>query len=118
MARFARLELSKGKLFFTTTSKESLLQMSDDNTATTISLGDQVRDNISGYEGIATIRMEWLSGRLCFQVNATDLKPGGSVKRAQVFDVEQLTVTRSAVIQASSTNTRLGANASRQLQPH
>lgn len=53
----------------------------------TIELGAKVRDRVSGWEGIATARYEYINGCERYEVAATDKdgKPEGFV-----FDVQQL----------------------------
>ena len=56
-----------------------------------IKLGSKVRDNITGFEGIATGRTEWLFGcnRVC--VEPTELKDGKPIE-AQWFDEQRMEV--------------------------
>ena len=58
-----------------------------------IKLGDKVRDKVSGYEGIATSRTEYLNG--CFQIEITPrIKKGVIPKETEVqglsLDEQQL----------------------------
>ena len=57
-----------------------------------IKLGDKVRDNISGLEGIAVARTEWLHGciRIAVQPEAKDNKVPDSV----TFDEPQLKLVK------------------------
>lgn len=60
---------------------------------TEIKLGDKVRDKVSGYEGIATSRTEFLNG--CFQIEVTPkLKKGKTPKLEDIqgiaIDQQQL----------------------------
>lgn len=57
-----------------------------------IALGDRVTDEISGFEGIVTGRVEYLSG--CAQLLVMPRVSGdGSLRAAEWFDVERLRVT-------------------------
>ena len=55
----------------------------------TIELGAKVRDKVSGYEGVATARYEYMNGCERYEVSGADKdgKPEGFV-----FDVQQLTI--------------------------
>jgi hypothetical protein len=58
-------------------------------------LGDKVRDVVSGWEGIATGRYEYLNGCIRWQVDGTDKdgKPDG-----YVFDDQQVEVVERRVV--------------------
>jgi hypothetical protein len=58
-------------------------------------LGDKVRDVVSGWEGIASGRYEYLNGCIRWQVDGTDKdgKPDG-----YVFDDQQIEVVEEAVV--------------------
>ncbi len=62
-----------------------------------IEMGDKVKDLISGFEGIATGRSEWLYGCTRITVTPQDLHEGKPVE-AQWFDEEQLEVVARNVI--------------------
>lgn len=58
-----------------------------------IKLGDKVRDKVSGYEGIATSKTEYLNG--CFQIEVTPRLKKGKLPTAGdidgiAFDTQQL----------------------------
>ncbi len=60
-----------------------------------IKLGDKVRDKVSGYEGIATSRTEFLNG--CFQIEVTaKLKKGilPKVEEIQGIGIDQQQLER------------------------
>lgn len=60
-----------------------------------INLGDKVRDTVSGWEGIATGRYEYLNGCRRWQVDGVDKegKPEGFV-----FDEQQLEVSETQAV--------------------
>jgi len=59
---------------------------------TRINLGDKVRDLVTGFEGIAVARTEWLNG--CFRVTLQSdcLDKDGKVTPSETFDEPQLDV--------------------------
>lgn len=60
-----------------------------------VKLGDKVRDKVSGYEGIATSRTEFLNG--CFQIEITPkLKKGTtpSVEQIQGIAIDEQQLER------------------------
>lgn len=59
-----------------------------------IRLGDRVRDTISGWEGIATARYDYINGCVRWQVDGADKdgKPDGFV-----FDYQSLEIVEEAV---------------------
>jgi len=60
-----------------------------------IQLGDLVRDSITGFEGIANARMEFLNKCIRFQVQPQSLHEGQPIE-AHVFDEEQLIIVKAA----------------------
>ena len=54
-----------------------------------IRLGDKVRDEITGFEGIVTLRSQWLNNCNTYGVKPTTLKDGVPQER-QHFDEPQL----------------------------
>lgn len=66
-----------------------------------IKLGDRVRDKISGYEGIAVARVEFLNGCIQYTV-ARKLKKGQEVSPAgePSFDSYSLEVVKPKVIES------------------
>lgn len=60
-----------------------------------IELGDTVRDRITGYQGVAIARTEWLHGCRRITVQAPELKDGKPVDSA-TFDEPQLVLVQSA----------------------
>lgn len=62
-----------------------------------VNVGDHVRDEISGYEGIALARTEWLYGCVRVHVQSKELKDGKPVD--VTFDEDQLQVIKAKAIQ-------------------
>lgn len=58
-------------------------------------LGDEVRDKISGFTGIATARLEYLNGCVRWQVTTQILHDSKPID-GQYFDEEQLEVVKDA----------------------
>lgn len=56
-------------------------------TLTTIVLGNRYRDSVSGWEGVATARYEYMNGCVRIELAATD-KDGAP--KSYVFDQEQV----------------------------
>ncbi len=57
-----------------------------------ISLGERVRDKISGFEGIAYARSEYLNGCSRIMIAPTKLKDDGSPIEGEWFDTQQVEV--------------------------
>lgn len=55
-----------------------------------IHLGDKVRDIVTGFEGIAVARTEWLVGCTRVSVQPRSLDKDGAVQSHQTFDEPQL----------------------------
>ncbi len=55
-----------------------------------ITLGDTVRDVITGFTGIAVARSEWLYGCVRLGVESKKLDKDGKVMEAQWFDEQRL----------------------------
>lgn len=64
-----------------------------------IQLGDKVRDTVSGFEGIATVRIEYISG--CSRIGVQPLVGAdGKIPDAGHFDEPMLEVVTAKVIAA------------------
>lgn len=59
-----------------------------------IQLGDKVKDTITGFEGVAIARSEWLNGCVRFELQSAKLSKDGIPVEAQWFDDSQLTVVK------------------------
>ncbi|MDI6789931.1 MAG: hypothetical protein QME44_04480 [Thermodesulfobacteriota bacterium] len=55
-----------------------------------ISLGERVKDKISGFEGIACARSEYLNGCKRILIEPTKLKDDGTLIDGQWFDSQQI----------------------------
>lgn len=58
-------------------------------------LGDVLKDQITGFKGVAICRTDWLNGCTRVTIQPQDLKDGKPIE-AQTFDVEQLELVKSA----------------------
>lgn len=58
-----------------------------------IKLGGLVKDSITGYEGIATAKCEYLTGCIQFQVQSKRLDKDGKTIEAEWFDQSRLDPT-------------------------
>lgn len=56
-----------------------------------VKLRDMVKDYITGYEGIAVARAEYLYGCVSVQVQATGLKEDGGKREPEWIDEQRLT---------------------------
>ena len=63
-----------------------------------INLGDRVKDIITGFEGIAVARTEWMFGCVRVSVQPEKLKEGKQPE-SQVFDEPQLEIVKRKVIE-------------------
>lgn len=61
-----------------------------------IVLGDKVKDNITGFEGIAIAKCEYLNGCISIEVKPTKLDEDGEMLKAQWIDEQRLTVRSKA----------------------
>ena len=60
-----------------------------------INIGDKVKCVISGFEGIATSRTEYINGCIRFGVQPEKLTKEGKPLDAEFFDEKQLVVTKA-----------------------
>jgi hypothetical protein len=67
----------------------------------TIALGDKVRDSISGFDGIATGRFEYLSGCVRIEVTPDRLDKDGKLIDYAVIDELRLVVISHAAAQSA-----------------
>lgn len=54
-----------------------------------VKLGDRIRDRITGFEGVAVSRTEWMNGCVRFAIQPTELKDGKPIG-AEWFDEGQV----------------------------
>jgi len=62
-----------------------------------IKLGDRARDVVTGFEGVAVARTQWLNGCVRISLQPEKLDKEGKVRESQSFDVEQLEVVGKPV---------------------
>ncbi|MCK9567416.1 hypothetical protein M0R72_00535 [Candidatus Pacearchaeota archaeon] len=62
-----------------------------------VKLGVLCRDIVTGFEGIAVAKTDWLSGCIRFTLQPQTMTKEGAPKDAQAFDVEQLEVVGKGV---------------------
>ena len=60
-------------------------------------LGDKVRDEITGFEGVAVSRTEYLYGCVQIGVQPTGLTENGKPKELEYFDEQRLTESEAPV---------------------
>jgi hypothetical protein len=65
-------------------------------------IGDRVRDEITGFEGIVTLRSQWLNNCNTYGVQPIALKDGVPQERAH-FDEPQLVIVEAKVISRHQT---------------
>lgn len=63
-------------------------------------LGDKVKDSITGFTGVITLRSQWLNNCNTYGVQPTELKDGAPQER-QHFDEPQLIVVEEKVSKES-----------------
>ena len=63
-----------------------------------VKLGDKVKDQITGFEGIAISRTEYLYGSVRVQVQPVKLGKSGEPQETKVFDEPQLDVLKRAAV--------------------
>lgn len=63
-------------------------------------LGDEVKDSITGFTGIITLRSQWLNNCNTYGVQPTKLKDGAPQER-QHFDEPQLVAVAEKVVEES-----------------
>ena len=60
------------------------------------SLGDTVKDEITGFTGVVICKSTWLNGCVRLMVQRTKLDKDGKPVPAESFDVEQLVLVKAA----------------------
>lgn len=63
-----------------------------------IKLGDKVRDTVTGFEGVAIAKTDWLYGCVRFMVMPAKLDKDGNTMKAEQFDEAQLKVVQDKVV--------------------
>lgn len=73
-----------------------------------LNLGDEVKDLITGYKGVAVAEVRWLNGQLRIVVQGP-LNKDAEVPHAESFDIENLEVTRAGAF-SSTERYNIGAS--------
>lgn len=60
-----------------------------------INLGDEVKDSITGFQGVAVACTTWLHGCRGITVQPTKLDKDGKTKETQTFDEPQMVVVKA-----------------------
>lgn len=63
-----------------------------------IKFGDRVRDKVSGFQGIATAKHEYMNGCIRFTVDSEEMKDGKPVD-GQWYDEQQLEVVNEKALE-------------------
>lgn len=61
-----------------------------------INLGSRVKDSISGFEGVAFERQDFMYGCARIAIEPTELDKDGSVRDSQIFDEQRVDVLEAA----------------------
>lgn len=69
------------------------------------SLGDKVKDLVSGFTGIAFARYEYLNGCIRYEVAPDKLGKTGDVMDGRVFDESQLTLVKALAVKVPPKDT-------------
>jgi hypothetical protein len=64
-----------------------------------IELGDRVKDIVTGYEGIAIGKTEWLTGCDTIGICPTELDKDGKTKNTVWFDVTRIEILEKDAVQ-------------------
>jgi hypothetical protein len=67
-----------------------------------IKLGDEVKDMISGYRGIAVAVTTWLNGCVRVTIQPEGVTKEGATRAAESFDEEQLQLVKAGKVQPVS----------------
>ena len=72
-----------------------------------VNLGDEVKDTITGFDGVAVCRDEWLNGCVRIGVQTRELKDGKPIS-IQWFDESQLEIIAQSASKAKVEQPREG----------
>ena len=64
-----------------------------------VKLGDKVKDEVTGFEGVATAATEFLQGCRRISITSQDLHDGKPID-SHWFDEPQITIVKKAVVKA------------------
>lgn len=65
-----------------------------------VNLGDDAKDEISGFRGIVVARTEWLNGCARVTLQPRKLKPDGTMQLNETFDEMQITLVKAGAVKA------------------
>jgi len=68
---------------------------------TGVQLGDLVEDIVTGFQGVAVARTQWLHGCLRYTVQPQGVTKDGKIRETQTFDEPQLKILRRAIAPAT-----------------
>jgi hypothetical protein len=69
-----------------------------------IKLGSLVKDNITGFEGVATSRVEYLNGCVHVQIQPKTVGKDGKPTESQYFDEQRVELVKENVFKASKSS--------------
>lgn len=64
----------------------------------TVNLGDKVRDRVTGLEGIAVARTQWLNGCVRIAIQPAKLDKDGKVQESTYVDEPQIEILKRSAI--------------------
>lgn len=70
-----------------------------------IELGDEVKDKITGFSGIAVARTQWITGCDRITIRPRTLKKEGGIHDIETFDEQQLTIVKKRALILSDVET-------------
>lgn len=70
-----------------------------------IALGDKAKDSVTGFEGIAVARTEWLNGCIRVTLQSDSLDKEGKPRDGQTFDEPQLVVIKAGKVKCGPRDT-------------
>lgn len=74
-----------------------------------IELGDAVKDLISGFQGVAVAKTEWLNGCIRWTLQPESMSKDGASKATETFDAQQLDVIKKHKVASVPVNAPLSA---------
>lgn len=66
-------------------------------------VGDMLKDTITGFQGVAVARTQWLNGCMRYQLQPTKLAKDGKLQDEAVFDEHQLSLVKAAAVPNAAT---------------
>lgn len=68
----------------------------------TVGLGDLVKDDVTGFTGVAVAITQWLNGCRRINLQPRELDEKGGVKHSETFDENQITVVERAAVKGEN----------------